>query len=97
MAGRSIVYRSAPGIAWVKDAELTLIVDDERGQSWSLRGLEAAVWDLMTLSHSFAEIVNLVSLLAHCAPDEAASIVTALLHQWEQQGIVRATEGSEGE
>jgi hypothetical protein len=89
------IYRSVPGLAWVKDAELTLIVQHEEGRSWALRGLEAAIWDLLTLSYSFPRLVDAVALLAGCEPGEAAEIVMALLHEWEEQGIVCAGEGTE--
>lgn len=94
MAQPPVVYCSTPGIAWVKDAELTLLVDEEQGRSWSLHGIEAAIWDLLTLAYSFPEIVQVVSLLARCGAEEASEIVTALLHTWEAQGIVCTTEGA---
>jgi hypothetical protein len=58
-----LIYHCSPSIIWVKDADQTLVVDRETGQSWALRGVEAVVWDLLTIGYSYQRIVPMLSLI----------------------------------
>jgi len=61
-AGRA--YRSAPGVVWLKDTAVTIVVDRIAGHSWALRGIEAATWDLLALGYAFEQATRLLALLA---------------------------------
>lgn len=88
-------YRCVPTIAWVKDAGQTLLVEEEAGRTWSLRGVEAAVWDWLSLGYSFDEIVGLLKVLVGASDEEARERLVAMLEGWKQAGIVRLA-GSNG-
>ncbi len=90
-----IPYRCAPTIVWVKDAGLTLVIDQDRGQWWALRGVEATIWDLLTLNYPFARIAGFLSELLKLSGEEAAQQLLAAVREWEQAGIVRPLEGEE--
>jgi len=84
-----LTYRCSQSIVWVKDAEQTLMVDKETGQSWAIRGTEAVVWDLLAVGYSHQGIVPLLSLILSHSTDEAESTLTGLLREWREAGIVR--------
>jgi hypothetical protein len=83
------MYRCAPAIAWLRDADQTLLVDAERGQFWSIRGVEAAIWDLLTLNYPYEKIVPFLSLLMRVRTDEAEGMFLAVLRGWQEAGVVQ--------
>ncbi|MGD2205445.1 MAG: hypothetical protein PVH17_01585 [Anaerolineae bacterium] len=89
-------YRCSPGIAWVKDAEQTLLIQEEKRRSWSLCGAEAVVWDLLVLAYPFPQTVRFFSALFACTTQEAEEILRTMLGEWEEKGIVCAVEGNQG-
>lgn len=59
-----LIYHCSPSTIWVKDADQTLVVDRELGQSWVLCGVEAVIviWDLLRVGYSYRKIVPMLSL-----------------------------------
>jgi hypothetical protein len=92
MPGDGRVYRCGPEIAWVKDMERTILVQEAEGRSWSLQGQEAMIWDLLTLGYSFERVVAFLSVSAADSVEETGGTLLALLQQWEQVGIVQIVE-----
>ncbi len=88
-AGTWLAYRCAPAIAWLRDAGQILLIDVDTGQSWRIRGVEAAIWDFLTLAYPYARIVRFVSLLLRTPIDEAERTLLATLHGWQSAGIVQ--------
>jgi len=84
-----LTYRCSQSIVWVKDAEQTLLMDKETGQSWAIRGAEAVVWDLLAVGRSHQGIVPLLSLILSLSTDETESTLAGLLREWREAGIVR--------
>lgn len=81
-------YRSAPGVIWLKDAGQTIVVDEAAGRSWALRGLDAAMWDLLVLGYSFRQAARLLALLADLPQGKARSALSAMLQRWESEGLL---------
>ncbi|MBU0703104.1 MAG: hypothetical protein KKC18_04485 [Chloroflexi bacterium] len=86
---RRVTYCCSPSIVWVKDAGQTLVVDRETRQTWTLRGMEAVVWDLLAVGYSYQRIVPLLSLIFSLSAGEAKSTLTGLLREWQDTGIVQ--------
>ena len=82
-------YRCVPTIVWVKDAEQTILVEEEARRSWILRGTEAAIWDWLTLDHPSAGIVRFLSVLSGTSMEESRKALLAVLQGWEEAGIVQ--------
>jgi hypothetical protein len=86
------VYQCAPGITWLRDADHMLLVEEERGQSWLMRGTQAAVWDFLTLAYPYQKIVRFLSLLLRVPIEEAEVTLLCLLCDWQAAGILQLTE-----
>ncbi len=59
-----------------------------------IRGAEAAIWDLLTLSYRFDRIVHFLSILLDMPDEEAKATLLATLQKWERAGMVQAAEGN---
>lgn len=98
MTGQQLrAYRCAPTIAWVKDATQTILVEEDKGRSWSLQGLEAVIWDLLALGYSLEKITCFLSVLLGSSGEEAEEELFAILHKWEKAGVVCVVKGREGD
>ncbi len=88
-----LAYGPAPGVAWVKDAGQTILVDGPAGRSWTLEGLEAAAWDLLVLGHSFERTAGSLALLAGTDDEQGQTTLLAMVHRWQLAGILSAAVG----
>jgi hypothetical protein len=84
-------YRCSPSILWLKDADQTILIDSENGETWSLRGVEAVIWDLLTLNYTSQMIAGVLPLLTGQAGAEPWSTFRALVQAWEKAGILCPT------
>jgi hypothetical protein len=94
IADRRLVYCCAPAVAWVKDTDHTILVEEEKRQAWCLQGMEATVWDLLTLNYTAAGIAGFLAVLWGGSVEEARKALVSVLQDWESAGIVCAVEGS---
>ena len=93
-----LIYHCSPSIIWVKDADQTLVVDGELGQSWALRGAEAVTWDLLTVGYSSREIAQVLSLILSLSVEEAEHTLASVLRKWRYANIVQVSgEANDGE
>ncbi len=86
-------YHCAPAIVWVKDSGQTILVESEKECYWIIRGLEAMVWDLLTLNYTFEGIVGFLSLMLETPVGEATGALRAILQGWEDAGILLTARG----
>ena len=86
--GTGLVFRSAPDVVWVKDSELTLIVDAGRGTSWSLSGTDQAIWDLLTLGYAMEALIEFASQFLGQPPAEASATILAKCQEWAVAGLL---------
>jgi len=93
-----LIYHCSPSTIWVKDADQTLVVDRELGQSWTLRGVEAVIWDLLTVGHSCQKAVQVLSLILSLSVEEAEHTFAGVLRKWKDASIVQVSgEADDGE
>jgi len=88
------VYRCAPEVAWVRDAGRVLLVDPARGRTWSLGGVEAAIWDWLVLGYGYEEIARYLSLIFRTSKEEAGRALLGVLLCWQDGRIVQVSEES---
>ena len=88
----TLTYRCTPAIAWVRDASQTLAVDEETGQSWILRGVEAVAWDLLTVGYAYRRMVSLLALILSLPAAEAAQTLDSLLRRWGEADLLQIFE-----
>jgi hypothetical protein len=89
-----LVYCCVPAVAWVKDADRTILIEEEKGQVWCLQGVEATVWDLLALNYTAAGIAGFLAVLWGGSVEEARKGLVSVLRDWERAGIVCAVEES---
>lgn len=87
-------YCCVPTIVWVKDAEQTILIETVGKRSWIIRGMEAAIWDWLTLNHPAERVVRFLSALSGTSTEEARKVLSSILQGWEKAGIVQVTEGN---
>jgi hypothetical protein len=92
--GGVVAYRRAPTVVWVKDAHQTILVKEDDGRTWCLEGVEAAVWDLLTLNYSAERTIVLLSVLLNGSRREANEYLSEKLEGWQEAGIVQVVKGS---
>jgi hypothetical protein len=90
---QAVAYRCAPAIVWVKDSGQTILVESENERYWIIRGVEAMVWDLLTLNYTFEGIVRFLSVMLKTPVDEATGALRAILQNWENAGILLPIRG----
>ena len=87
-------YRCAPAIVWVKDLGQTVLVERESERRWFIHSTEAMVWDLLTLDYAFESIVRFLAVMLEIPVDNAQGTLLAILHGWEELGIVQPARRS---
>jgi hypothetical protein len=91
----TLTYRPAPSIIWTRELDQTLLIDRERGTSWTMRGTEAVVWDLLVLAYPYPRIVALLSVLQGFSAEEARGALSALLVRWQGEGLLEISGNRE--
>jgi hypothetical protein len=84
------VYRCAPDVLWIRDAGRVFLIAPQRGQTWALAELEAAIWDWAVLDYGTLEIVRLISLILKTSPEQARKRLDATLRRWVDAGLIEA-------
>jgi hypothetical protein len=97
MTGRVVTLHPFPQIRWVREAGRTLVVDVEENRSWSLQGLEAAIWDRLVLGYSLPAITRFLSLLMAAPEVDARGELLGMLDRWQAAGILYAQEEAGGD
>jgi hypothetical protein len=87
-----LIYRPGPNVTWLRDANHILVIDGERGETWSLSGREAALWDWLNLGYPYQKILEFLSLLMRASPHEAEKTLLTLLRDWQSEGIIHSVE-----
>ena len=92
--GQRVTYCCSPSIVWVKDARQILVMDKETRQTWTLRGIEAVVWDLLEVGYQYRKIIQMLSLIYSLPVAEARDSLGGVLQKWKIADIIRVSGGS---
>ncbi len=84
----TITYHPVSALQSIVEADHIRLVDSQRGFSWSLKGVDAAMWDLLASGYPFQKIVYFVSIWLGLTEAETKQIVLARLDDWVNQGIL---------
>jgi hypothetical protein len=77
---------------WLRDARQVLLVDPAQERAWALEGVEAAIWDWLTLDYADDQIVVFLSLLLKTSAARAARRLRDVLRAWQAAGILQVVE-----
>jgi hypothetical protein len=94
--GQGVVLTCPAPVWWVKDADQILVVDEQKGTLVILRGLEAVIWDWLTLMYSYPRLVNLLAALRVVPADEAERQLIDVLSAWQSIGLLQRDEAAHG-
>ena len=98
MTVQGFFYQCSPDITWVRDTGGTLLVDAVRAQAWSLSGVEASIWEWLTLAYPYDKVVHFLSVLLRIRADEAEETLLSALRGWLAAGILQISgENESGE
>jgi hypothetical protein len=81
-------FDCAPSISWVKDAGQVILVEGRGERCWSLRGVEAVIWDLLILKYGYDRLVDFLAELSQSSKGNAEATLLATIGHWEEEGIV---------
>ncbi len=70
------------------------LFEEDGTRSWTIRGAEAAIWDLLALGYRFDRIVHFLSILLNVPNEEARATLLATLQTWERAGMVQLAGGN---
>ncbi len=87
----AVTYHPAPSILYVVEADQTRLIDQKRGLSWSLQGLEAILWDFLTSGYSYQKTIHFISLWPNLPGTDAEEVMLTMLDDWCNQGILEKT------
>ena len=82
----------ARGIHGVRDIDMTLLVNDQNGKSFILRGLEATIWDWLTLNYSYNKIVGLLATIFDLPICKTEFRLNSILREWVEKGLLKTQE-----
>lgn len=91
-----ITYSCSPRVSWAVDAGQIIVVDEQQGRHYCLRGVEAAVWDWLTLAYPYPRLLTLLANLLAVSPAQAAVPLHAMLRQWADMGLLAQETRSDG-
>ena len=84
-------------INWVRDDDITLLVNEQSGQTFVLKGLEAAIWDWLIMHFSYTKITDLLGASLEFSTVQAELYLNTILNQWVENGLLmiekRTTHG----
>jgi len=92
MQERKILLTS--DLHWARDLDRTILVSDESGRSFILRGLEAIVWSWLTLAFPYSKIASLLSTILESPISEAEFRLNVILRQWVENGLLTIEENA---
>jgi len=81
-------YRCASGIVWAKDAEASILVEEQNGRSWRFGGVEAAIWDWLVEGYEAGRIARFLALAKDVPDAEAWLFLETVVEGWEEAGIL---------
>jgi hypothetical protein len=79
-------------VRWVNDAGQILVIDERRGVTHTLRGVEAAVWDWLTLAYPYPALVEMLAALLTLPSDQSAERLGDILAAWQTAGLLEPKE-----
>ena len=83
-------------VAWVKDADCIIVVNERRGESHILRGEEAALWSWLMLAYPYPKLARLLAELLALPPAEAKRQLAVFLQGWRIAGLLEEAERPHG-
>ncbi|MCQ3937950.1 MAG: hypothetical protein DPW18_12990 [Chloroflexi bacterium] len=84
----SIRLRAPRNLYWVRDANFTLLIDEEKGVTKQLEGDAAALWGWLCMGVSLSQCARLLGAMNNIAPIEAASEINQHLRAWQEAGLL---------
>ncbi len=88
MQPEACVHVCAPSIVWTRSGEQIYLVDSARAASWTLRGRETIIWELLTLGYDLRRLSALLSELWAVPAGQANAILLEALRAWRDAGIL---------
>jgi hypothetical protein len=76
-------------IQWAKDSDRIVVISLDQNTSYALEGIEAMVWEYLTLGYTDPQLTTQLSALLDTSPACAHTTVTEILVAWERKGLIK--------
>lgn len=86
-------YACAPDIVWTHNGDHLLVVARESGQSWTLRGSEALLWEWLCLGHPTHTLIALLAAVDALSGEAAADQIAHTIRHWQAAHLVEEQHG----
>ena len=87
-----VIYSCPEGIRWVHDIQQVIIVDENRGLTFTLQGIDAAVWSWLSLNLSYEKLIRFIAMSLAQPLANAEQTLRTMLGTWHDQGLLEAVE-----
>lgn len=91
----SLLLRPAQ-IEYVRDLEWVILVSPENHKKWILQGMEAAIWNWLTLDDGYTRLVNKIAAACSVSKEEASGLLQTTLTQWVEAGLLTCEGQDDG-
>ncbi|MBI3153714.1 MAG: hypothetical protein HYZ21_16410 [Chloroflexi bacterium] len=84
----SVRLHTTRNLYWVRDANFTLVIEEEKDVTKRLEGDAAALWGWLSMGLSLSQCVRLLSAMNNMPSAEAASEINQHLRAWQEAGLL---------
>jgi hypothetical protein len=85
---QSRIYQTPAWIQWCVDAKQVIVVDQSIGKSFTLRGLQASIWNWLTLGYERSRITEFVSITQNQTLVKSDQLVVSTVSDWIANGLL---------
>ena len=76
-------------ILWAKDYDNIVIISLAQNVAHTLEGVEATIWEYLTLGYSQSKLTTQLSSIFSISPELASTTIVKTLISWEKKDLVR--------
>ena len=80
-------------VEYVRDLDQVILVSPENHQKWILQGIDAAVWNWLTLGYGYMRVVNMITTACSVSNEEASCLLQTILAKWVDAGLLNEGQG----
>jgi hypothetical protein len=83
-------------VYWVTDQDCTLVVNETRGETHRLAGLEQVIWDCLILGYGAQKMKTLIEKMGMVEAGAVDREMISIFREWERKGLVEIEEATYG-
>ncbi|NOH02567.1 MAG: hypothetical protein HND47_11730 [Chloroflexi bacterium] len=84
----SAKLQTPPNLHWVRDADFTLVIDEQKGIARQLEGDAAALWGWLCMGLSPSQCARLLAAMNDLTSVDADLVINQHLCEWQEAGLL---------